>query len=97
MNRMGKLTVGIGDGGNEIGFGNIGGRLKDLVPFGAMCKCPCGQGMLAATPTTLLYPVLVSNWGGYALTAALAVMVKDLSLAHTAERERAFFRIALGP
>ncbi len=95
MNSQGKLTVGIGDGGNEIGFGNIRERIKDLVPFGAVCRCPCGQGILAATPTTFLYPVSVSNWGGYALAAALAVMTKDLSLAHTADREREFFRIAL--
>lgn len=95
MNAMGKLTVGIGDGGNEIGFGNIRERVKDLVPFGAVCRCPCGQGILTATPTTFLYPVSVSNWGGYGLAAALAVMTKDLSLAHTAEREREFFRIGM--
>jgi hypothetical protein len=95
MNRMGKLTVGIGDGGNEIGFGKIRERVKELLPFGAVCRCPCGQGILAATPTTFLYPVSVSNWGGYAMGAAIAVMTRDLSLVHTPEREREFFRIGL--
>lgn len=94
MNAQRKLTVGIGDGGNEIGFGLIRDRIQDLVPFGAVCRCPCGQGILTATATTYLYPVSVSNWGGYALAAALAVMTKNISLAHTAEREREFFRIA---
>lgn len=95
MTEAGKLTIGIGDGGNEIGFGNVREQVIDLLPFGAVCKCPCGQGVLASTRTTFLYPVSVSNWGGYALAAALAVMLKNPSLAHTAEREREFFRIGI--
>lgn len=95
MNAQDKLTVGIGDGGNEIGFGNIREQVADLVPYGAVCKCPCSQGILTDTPTTFLYPVSVSNWGGYALAAALGIMTGELALAHTADKERSFFRIAM--
>ena len=36
----------------------------------------------------MLLPVGVSNWGCYAITAALAILRRDPSLAHTPEAER---------
>lgn len=94
MNAAGKLTIGIGDGGNEIGFGNIRDRVKDVVPFGATCSCPCGQGVITATRTRYLYPAAVSNWGAYGLAASIAIETKQLSLLHSPADELAFFRIA---
>ena len=56
-------TVGIGDGGNEIGMGN----LADVVPtVPSLVAFPC------VTTTTKLVISSVSNWGGYGLVAALS-------------------------
>lgn len=70
----GVLTVGIGDIGNEIGFGAIAEAARELVPGGADCGCPCGSGIVAATPTDLLVPAAVSNWGCHAVAAGLALI-----------------------
>lgn len=60
-------SVGIGDGGNEIGMGN----LQDVIPtieHDYLPKNPC------VTTTTELIVASVSNWGGYGLVAALSLM-----------------------
>jgi len=74
LNQDGRLTVGIGDGGNEIGFGAIYDYARRIVPYGAECGCPCGDGGVTATSTELLFPVAVSNFGAYALTAAIGLL-----------------------
>ena len=56
-------TVGIGDGGNEIGMGNLA-HVITTVP--SLVKIPC------TTTTTKLIIASVSNWGGYGLVAALS-------------------------
>ena len=73
MNAAGKITVGIGDGGNEIGFGKVFDLAREILPFGKQCACGCGGGIVTSTATTYLYPVSISNWGAYALAAALAI------------------------
>lgn len=56
-------TIGIGDGGNEIGMGN----LKDVIPnYDKLPKNPC------VTSVAKLVIASVSNWGGYGLAAALS-------------------------
>ena len=56
-------SVGIGDGGNEIGMG----ILKDEIPeIPTLVKLPC------VTFTTQLIVTSVSNWGGYGLVAAIS-------------------------
>jgi hypothetical protein len=56
-------SVGIGDGGNEIGMGN----LASIIPtIPSLVKIPC------VTRTTRLITSSVSNWGGYGLVAALS-------------------------
>ena len=60
-------TIAIGDGGNEIGMGNIGDALRnlDIVP--------------AATTCDELIVADVSNWGGHGLVAMLSFLQdKDL-------------------
>ena len=39
------FTLGIGDGGNEIGFGRITDAVKEIQDYGAVCQCPCGAGL----------------------------------------------------
>lgn len=64
---FGKIpTIGIGDGGNEIGMGNAAGLIThqlELVP----CKV-CVDQLVIAT---------VSNWGAYAITAYLAILTGE--------------------
>ncbi len=85
LNAQGKTTVGYGDGGNEIGFGKIFDAARAIVPFGDKCQCPCGDGMVTATATTILWPVNVSNFGVYGTVAAMALLARDASLALSAQ------------
>ena len=59
----GIYTVGIGDGGNEIGMGN----LKEVISE-ELSLVPC------KTQTTDLIIATVSNWGAYALAGAVSVL-----------------------
>ena len=59
-------SIGIGDGGNEIGMGN----LQNVIPtieHEFLPKNPC------VTTTTELIIASCSNWGGYGLVAALSL------------------------
>ena len=62
-----KNTLGIGDGGNEIGMGNLARYV------GAVETLPQSP---AITPVDRLVIAAVSNWGGYGLVAALSRLVK---------------------
>ena len=57
-------SVGIGDGGNEIGMGNLKTHIPKLMP---KVKDPC------VTQTSKLIISSVSNWGGYGLITALSL------------------------
>ncbi len=59
--RRGIYTVGIGDGGNEIGMGNIKESIQSKLSL-----LPC------KVPVTSLLIATVSNWGAYGLLAALS-------------------------
>jgi hypothetical protein len=57
-------TIGIGDGGNEIGMGKIPWAVIRLnIPNGAVVAC--------RVPTDFLIVCGVSNWGAYGLAAGL--------------------------
>ena len=58
-------TIGIGDGGNEVGMGKVCGRVKEHVPK--------GDTIASCVATDFLLACGVSNWGGYALAAGLFV------------------------
>jgi D-glutamate cyclase len=62
--------IAIGDGGNEIGMGSLPASLigADIAHGGAIA---------CTTPSEFLIVAGVSNWGGYALIAALAVLRPD--------------------
>jgi len=78
----GILTIGIGDGGNEIGMGCIKDTIKKVVPTGAKCGCPCGAGTHGATETDILVVSMVSNWGCTALEANLAIAFGRMEILH---------------
>ncbi|MEX2375351.1 MAG: glutamate cyclase domain-containing protein [Dehalococcoidia bacterium] len=94
MNGRDKLTIGIGDGGNEIGFGAVREVVRASVPHASFCGCPCGGGTAASTATALLYPVAVSNWGAYAVAAALALVLDNPELVHTPKSEEVLLSAA---
>ncbi len=87
--RNDTVTVGIGDGGNEVGMGIVEAAVKKYVPYGNMCNCPCKQGIAAALRTDCLIVSSVSNWGAYGLSCILgaASSIKDCIV--TPEEERA--------
>jgi hypothetical protein len=63
-------TIAIGDGGNEIGMGALPRELiARHVDHGARIAC--------TTPARHLIVAGVSNWGAYALVAALAALRED--------------------
>lgn len=94
LDRHGTLTIGIGDQGNEIGFGALHDALGRLNPKTRTCTCGCSDGVAAVTATRYLYPAAVSNWGAYGLAAALALSVGDPSIALRPEEERRMLLVA---
>lgn len=68
-------TVGVGDGGNEIGMGAPNIRTAVLVDV------PDGAALATVVPADVTIATGVSNWGGAALAAAMALAVRDPELA----------------
>lgn len=94
--RRGVLTIGIGDRGNEIGFGMIRETVRSLLPFGAVCRCPCGAGVADATVTDVLVTATVSNWGAYGVAACLALLLGQDNLIHDAGTEERMLAACIG-
>jgi hypothetical protein len=84
----GIFTLGIGDGGNEIGFGRITERVQEIQEYGRRCQCPCGAGMATVVSTDVLVVAAVSNWGAYGVEAMLAFLLQKPELLHAPELER---------
>lgn len=86
------LTMGIGDGGNELGMGNIRefilGRFENM----RRCNCPCAGSIVASQRADVLLVATVSNWGAYAVAAYLAAVTGHPYAAHSPERERLLLR-----
>jgi hypothetical protein len=80
IREAGGVTIGIGDLGNEIGMAALAGTIAAHVPGGRKITC--------VVPTDVLLVAGCSNWGAYAIAAAMAGQTKNLSLMHTAEIER---------
>jgi hypothetical protein len=61
----GVSVIGVGDGGNEAGMGNLRRELGELMPsYGRF---------LSVVESDVPLPVDVSDWGGYALAGALSL------------------------
>lgn len=75
-------TVGIGDGGNEIGMGNLAQAIPQVA---SLVKEPC------VTRVSRLVLSSVSNWGGYGLVAALS-QLKGRVLLPSVEAEQEMVR-----
>lgn len=86
--RRGVCTVGIGDRGNEIGFGTIQTVPQKLLPFGEQATC--------TTEVDVLVTAAVSNWGASAIAAAMAVILKNPDVVHDAVTEARLLEAAIG-
>ena len=81
-------TIGIGDGGNEIGMGKIPHEtVVRNIPNGDLIHC--------RVPTDYLIVTGVSNWGAYALAAGVYVLrgVKPPADLFDPDRERAILEV----
>lgn len=87
-NRRNILTIGIGDVGNEIGFGSIQDTVRQVVPRADRCLCPCGEGTACDVPVDCLVVAGCSNWGAYGIAALLGVLTSQPDLLHTGDIEK---------
>ncbi|MCI0702384.1 MAG: DUF4392 domain-containing protein [Planctomycetia bacterium] len=81
-------TIGIGDGGNEIGMGKVSwNTVNRNIPSGAQIAC--------RVPTDQLIVAGVSNWGAYALAAGVYVLrgVKPSRDLFDPDREREILEV----
>jgi hypothetical protein len=62
-------TTGIGDGGNEVGMGKCVEAVRAEIANGPAIACVVGTDHLVCCS--------VSNWGGYALAGALALLALE--------------------
>jgi hypothetical protein len=83
----GILTIGIGDGGNELGMGRIKELVRKQVPYGEKCQCPCGIGMAPEFVPDILICATVSNWGAWGISACLAAIKGDVHVLHSPQVE----------
>lgn len=90
----GIATVGIGDGGNEIGMGVIAEGIRRDIPFGAAGREPTKGGIAPQTLVDVLIAAAISNWGAYGVAACLAFLLGRLDLIHDAATEERVLRVA---
>ena len=88
----GILTIGVGDGGNEVGMGNIREAIEKFVPYAKECQCPCKGGIAAESKVDLLVVASISNWGVYGIEACIAALTENMEALHTAEEEEKMLR-----
>lgn len=82
-----KLTIGIGDYGNEIGLGSLIEAVKKIAPTAIRCKCPCGGGIVTIVKAKIPVVAAISNWGANGIIAALALLLNDFSILHDPQTE----------
>jgi len=80
VRQHGKLLIGIGDGGNEIGMSAIANGIRDFLRF--------GDRIVPICETDALVVASVSNWGAYGVAACLAFLKQDIGVFHDENLER---------
>lgn len=90
LQAMGVLNIAIGDLGNEIGMGTISDTLEKYIPYArrGACSCGCGGGIAVKTKADNIITATVSDWGCYAMIAAMAYLLEDVEVMQTAELEK---------
>jgi hypothetical protein len=74
----GIFTLGIGDGGNEVGFGNIHAQAR------AIQRAPHA---ITVAQTDVLVCAAISNWGAYGVAAMLGYLLGNPGLIQDPETE----------
>ena len=82
-------TIGVGDNGNDVGFGLIEDIVRRYKPYGDVCQCPCGGGLATVTQVRILVTAAVANWGAYGIVTCLAALRQQPDLLHSAATELA--------
>jgi hypothetical protein len=93
--KAGALTIGIGDNGNEIGFGRIYDFMRDFHPYGRECQYEGGTGVITTIATDVFLPASISNWGAYGIAAMVSFLIKDREALQTPEMERRILEACL--
>ena len=78
--RRGIPTIGLGDGGNEVGMGSILEAIQEVVPTGKIIGTPLR--------TDLLIVAAIANWGAYGIEACLAAALHMPEAIHSLADER---------
>jgi hypothetical protein len=86
--KRGIFTIGCGDGGNEIGLGNIRETVEKYLATGSKCYCGCGGGAAAAIETESLVIGYITNWAAYGIEAVLSLMLDMPEVMHNEDVER---------
>lgn len=83
----GILTIGVGDGGNEIGMGVIEEEIRTNLKYADTCQCLCKGGFAPFTKTDALVVAGVSNWGCYGIAAMVSIINKNQKVFHNSFME----------
>lgn len=83
--RAGLTTIGIGDGGNEIGMGRVFAE--------ALAAIPHGPTIASVVAADFCIAAGVSNWGAYGLVGALSVLCGRDLLPSVGDCERTLRRL----
>ena len=86
------VTIGVGDGGNEIGFGSMRKAAARRIPS---TRQPA-QALVPTTEVDYLVPAAVSNWGAYAIAASLCLLADRPDCLHTPAAEERLLIAASG-
>jgi len=91
----GILTIGIGDGGNEIGFGAVREAIRDVLPLRGRSLAGHSSGVVTVVPTDVIVSASVSNWGAHAVAAALSVVLRNIDASHDADTEHELIAVTV--
>jgi hypothetical protein len=91
----GILTIGIGDGGNEVGFGAVREQIRDVLPMRGRSLAGHESGVVTVVGTDVTVTAAVSNWGACAVAAALGVLLGDADLLHDADTEHELIAVTV--
>lgn len=94
--RRGIPTIGIADGGNELGCGLIRDVIIERRPNQARCICSCGGTMASNTPSDFLVFGAVSDWGAFGIEACMAALLGKNSLLHSEDTMVSTLQQAVG-
>lgn len=89
VHTAGLPTIGVGDNGNDVGFGLIEDVVRRYKPYGDVCQCPCSGGLATVTKVRTLVTAAVANWGAYGIVTCLAALRQQPDLLHSAATELA--------